>query len=194
MQTVGPRAPQRHAGAVPLAARVVLRRFTPNDGPDLHAYLSQPAAVAFEPYGVLSADEAVRAAAERAGDERVVAVCLASTVRLVENLYVAPDGPPQWRTWEIGYVFNPKGWANGYATVASRALRPAHCDPRNTRPWALFERLGFRREAHLRSAASFAVDDAGRPVLTCSLNAIRFCCANASSAPSAPSGPSVLIS
>jgi [ribosomal protein S5]-alanine N-acetyltransferase len=40
----------------------------------------------------------------------------------------------------------------------------AHRDPRNTRSWVLLERLGFRREAHLRSAASFAADDAGRPV------------------------------
>ncbi|PVU84088.1 GNAT family N-acetyltransferase [Cellulomonas sp. WB94] len=173
---MAPRRRQRHAGAVPLAPRVVLRRFTPDDAPDLHAYLSQPAAVEFEPYGVLSADDAVRTATERAADERFVAVCLASTGRVVGNLYVAPDGPPQWRTWEIGYVFNPQDWGKGYATEACRALLQelfvdrsahrvvAHCDPRNTRSWALLERLGFRREAHLRAAASFAVDDAGRPV------------------------------
>jgi len=161
---------------VPLVPRVTLRRFTPDDAPDLHAYLSQPAAVEFEPYGVLSAADAVRVAAERAVDERFVAVSLAATGRVVGNLYVAPDGPPQWRTWEIGYVFNPQDWGNGYATEAGRMLllelfvgRSAHrvvarCDPRNTRSWALLERLGFRREAHLRAAASFAVDDAGRPV------------------------------
>lgn len=170
------RVPQRHAGAVPLASRVVLRRFTPDDDPDLYACLSQPAAVEFEPYGVLSADDAVRAATERAADERFVAVCLASTGRLVGNLYVAQDGPAPWRTWEIGYVFNPRDWGHGYATEACRALLRelfvyrsahrvvAHCDPRNTRSWALLERLGFRREAHLRSAARFAADDAGRPV------------------------------
>lgn len=171
-----PRTSQRHAVAVPLAPRVVLRRFTPDDAPDLHAYLSQPAAVEFEPYGVLSADEAVRAATERAADERFVAVCLASTGRLIGNLYVAADGPAEWRTWEIGYVFNPLDWGNGYATESCRALLQelfvdrsahrvvAHCDPRNMRSWALLERLGFRREAHLRSAATFAVDAAGRPV------------------------------
>ncbi|CAN5355898.1 hypothetical protein BH11ACT1_BH11ACT1_02070 [soil metagenome] len=67
-------------------------------------------------------------------------------------------------------------WGNGYGTEACRALLRelvvdrsahrvvAHCDPRNTRSWALLERLGFRREAHLRSAASFQVDDAGRRI------------------------------
>jgi len=171
-----PRAPRHHAGPVPSPARVVLRRFTPDDAPDLHAYLSRPAAVEFEPYDVLSADEAVRAAADRAADERFVAVCLAATGRLVGNLYAAPDGPAQWRTWEIGYVFNPRDWGHGYATEACRALLHelfvdraahrvvAHCDPRNVRSWALLERLGFRREAHLRSSASFGVDAAGRQV------------------------------
>src|SRR5450759_1813329 len=117
-----PRTPQRHAVAVPLHIRVVLRRFTPTDAPDLHAYLSQPAAVEFEPYGILIADDAARAATDRAADERFVAVCLASTGRLIGNLYVAPDGPAQWRTWEVGYVFNPLDWGNGYATEACRAL------------------------------------------------------------------------
>src|SRR5450759_2371506 len=157
-----PRTPQRHAVAVPLHIRVVLRRFTPTDAPDLHAYLSQPAAVEFEPYGILIADDAARAATDRAADERFVAVCLASTGRLIGNLYVAPDGPAQWRTWEVGYVFNPQDWGNGYATEACRALLRvlfvdrsahrvvAHRDPRNTRPWALLERLGFRREAPAR--------------------------------------------
>jgi RimJ/RimL family protein N-acetyltransferase len=92
---------------VPLASRVVLRRFAPDDVPDLHAYLSQPAAVEFEP-------------------------CRA----LLRELFVDRS--------------------------AHRVV--AHCDPRNTRSWALLERLGFRREAHLRAAASFAVDDAGNPV------------------------------
>ena len=125
---------------------------------------------------MLSAADAVRTATERAADERFVAVCLASTGHVIGNLYAAPDGPPQWRTWEIGYVFDPQHWGNGYATEACGALLRelfvdrsahrvvAHCDPRNARSWALLERLGFRREAHLRSAASFAVDDAGRPI------------------------------
>ncbi|HEX7806128.1 MAG TPA: hypothetical protein VF413_08190 [Cellulomonas sp.] len=51
---------------------------------------------------MLTAADAVRAATKRAADERFVAVCLASSGGVVRHLYVTPDGPPQWRTWEIG--------------------------------------------------------------------------------------------
>lgn len=102
-QTAGPPAyPAPCWHGAPPALRAALRRSTPDDAPDLHAYLSQPAAVEFGPYGVLTAADAVRAATKRAADERFVAVCLASSGGVVRHLYVTPDGPPQWRTWEIG--------------------------------------------------------------------------------------------
>lgn len=39
----------------------------------------------------------------------------------------------------------------------------AECDPRNTASWRLLERLGFRREGHLRANASFATAPDGAP-------------------------------
>lgn len=70
--------------------RLTLRPFAAADGPALFGYLSQPAAVEFEPYDVCSLEEAMS--------------------------------------------------------------------------WALLERLGLRREAHLLSAASFSVDEDGQRV------------------------------
>ena len=96
--------------AVPLelrTTRLLLRPFTVDDGPELHAYLSQEQAVHYEPYGVHSAQEAAQAAAERAQDDAYWAVCLTQSDDLVGNLYLAPRGPSEWRTWELGYVFNP---------------------------------------------------------------------------------------
>lgn len=154
----------------------MLGRFTPDDGPALHAYLSLPEVVRFEPYGPQDAAACDRLAAERAGDERFLAVRLSGGGALVGNVYRAPDGPPEWRTWEIGYVLNPAFGGCGYATEAARRLvthlfadRGAHrvvarCDPRNERSWALLERLGLRREGHFRQAASFADDERGEPV------------------------------
>lgn len=155
--------------------RLVLRPFRPSDAPALHDYLSRPDAVEFEPYDPVGPQECERLAAERAQDERFLAVCLASG-RLIGNLFVAVDGPPAWHTWTIGYVMHPDHWGHGYATEAVTALlgdlfgrRDAHrvvarCDPRNTRSWRLLERVGMRREAHLLQAASFADDADGRPI------------------------------
>ena len=156
--------------------RLALRPFVAEDGPALFAYLSQPLAVEFEPYDVCSLEEAVSQAAARAVDPSFVAVHLRGDDRLIGNLYLAPHAHPDWATWEIGYVFDPRAWGHGYATEACLALlgvlfgeRAAHrvvarCNPDNRRSWALLERLGMRREAHLRAAASFTVDEDGQRV------------------------------
>lgn len=156
--------------------RLSLRRFAAADGPALFGYLSQPQAVEFEPYDVCTLEEAMTLAADRAQDPAFVAVHLRDDDRLVGNLYLAPHAHPDWATWEIGYVFDPREWGRGYATEACQALidllfaeRSAHrvvarCNPENPRSWALLERLGLRREAHLIAAASFAVDADGQRV------------------------------
>ncbi|MGC3994989.1 MAG: GNAT family N-acetyltransferase [Propionicimonas sp.] len=156
-----------------LTPRLSVRRFLPTDGPGLHAYLSRPEAVAFEPYPVQSADACERLAAERARDPDFWAVCLGDV--LIGNLYLHPEEPVAWRTWELGYVFHPDHWGRGYAHESAAALLDrcfaqgahrvvAHCDPANPASWRLLERLGLRREGHLRQNASFASDAEGRPV------------------------------
>lgn len=158
--------------------RLVLRPFTPADGPALHAYLGRPEVVRYEPYGPQDAAACDRLAAERADDARFVAAWLPGDApggTLVGHVYLAPDGPPQWRTWELGYVFHPAHGGRGYATEACRRVLDevfadgahrvvAHCDPRNERSWALLERLGMRREGHHLRAASFESDERGEPV------------------------------
>jgi RimJ/RimL family protein N-acetyltransferase len=71
------------------------------------------------------------------------------------------------RQGEIGYVFNPEFQGEGLAREASEALLRlgfedmglhrivAECDPRNGPSWRLMERLGMRREAHLREFEIF---------------------------------------
>jgi RimJ/RimL family protein N-acetyltransferase len=73
-----------------------------------------------------------------------------------------------WRTSrehqlaEIGFVFHPDHHGHGFATEAMRVVIGlgfeaggthrimGRCDARNTPSAALMERLGMRREAHLR--------------------------------------------
>ncbi len=156
--------------------RVLLRRFTPDDGEGLHASLSRPEAVRFEPYGVQTRAQCDELAATRAHDPSFWAVCRGSDGALVGTLYLHHGDPHEWRGYTLGYVFHPDHWHQGYATEACRALLDvcfglwgahrvsAHCDPRNDASWRLLERLGLRREGHVRQAASFSTDDAGRPV------------------------------
>lgn len=155
--------------------RLVLRPFAAADGPALHAYLSQPDVVRFEPYGPQDAAACDRLARERADDDRFLAACTADGT-LVGHVYLAPDGPEEWRTWEIGYVFNPAYGGLGYATEAARRVVThlvaderahrvvVHCDPRNERSWRLAERLGMRREGHFLQAVSFEDDEHGEPI------------------------------
>lgn len=156
--------------------RLVLRPFTAADGAALHAYLGLAEVVRFEPYGPVTRDGAEREAARRAGDPRLVAAVRREDDVLVGHVYCAPEGPPAWRTWAVGYVFDPRYGGVGYATEAARAVvdhcfraEGAHrvvagCDPRNERSWRLLERLGMRREGHERRCASFEDDADGRPV------------------------------
>lgn len=155
--------------------RLLLRPFAADDAGALHGYLSREDAVRFEPYGVQSAQECVRLAADRASDDRFLALCVDGQ-GLVGNLYCAPEGPPSWRTWTVGYVLHPDHWGRGYATEALLRLlahlfdeRDAHrvfarCDPRNERSWRLLEGAGLRREAHVLQGASFVDGPDGRPV------------------------------
>ncbi len=155
--------------------RLAVRRFLASDGSGLHAYLSRPEAVRFEPYPVQSAQDCERLVRERASDPAFWAVCLAYSGELVGNLYLSREHPEAWRTYELGYVFNPDYWGRGYATESAAALVSkcfaegahriiARCNPQNLASWRLLERLGFRREGHSLRSASFITDTAGQPV------------------------------
>lgn len=153
--------------------RLTIRRFHPDDWRDLHEYLSQPVVVQFEPYDVFTEDQSRQEAARRAADDSFWAVCLKNTGKLIGNIYLAKQ---DFDTWELGYVFNAGYQGKGYATEAARALiddafknQGAHrviamCNRLNTRSWKLLERLGFRREGHLKQNIFFKRDDDGNPL------------------------------
>lgn len=157
----------------PLATpRLVLRPFTEEDGPGLYAYLSDPETVRFEPYEPFTFPQAQEEARRRSKDPHFWAVCDKSG-HLLGNLYFAPG---EFDTWELGYVFHRAYWGQGYATEAAQALLDhafragrarritASCDPENVRSWQLLERLGLRREGHLKKNVFFFRDEAGAPL------------------------------
>ena len=152
--------------------RLILRRYEQRDLQDLYEYLSDPEVVAFEPYPPMDL-EAVRENLQwRISTDEMIAVELRSTGKLIGNVYL---GRRDFEALEIGFVFNRAYWGGGYALESCQALVErafsqgihriyAECDPNNTASWHLLERLGFRREAHLRQNVWFHKDTEGNPI------------------------------
>lgn len=155
--------------------RLILRSFRAEDGEALHAYLSREEVVRFEPYEVYDEASSKAEAVRRADDPAFWAVCMKDSGRLIGNLYFQQQNPPEFHTWELGYVFNSDFHGHGYAEEACRELLSygfgtlgirrvtAHCDPENHPSWRLLERLKLRREGYMQQTGYFKHDTEGNP-------------------------------
>ena len=156
--------------------RLIIRRFAAEDWKDLHEYLSDEEVVKFEPYGVFTEEQCKSEAAWRAKQEFFWAVCLKENNKVIGNIYFNQEEPKEFMTWEIGYVFNPKYWGNGYATEACEVFLKnafeklkahrvvAMCNPENSASWRLLERIKMRREGYFPKKAFFKRDEKGMPI------------------------------
>lgn len=152
--------------------RLVLRHFQPQDLEDLHAYLSDPQVVAFEPYEPMTLDETRENLNWRISTDEMIAVVLKSTGKLIGNIYL---GKRNYEALELGFVFNAQYWGQGYAQESCEKLIElafqhgihriwAECDPENLRSWKLLEKLGFVREGYLKRNVYFWKDENGIPI------------------------------
>jgi [ribosomal protein S5]-alanine N-acetyltransferase len=156
--------------------RLIIRKFNEDDWKDLHEYLSQESVVKYEPYGVFSEEACKQEAVNRSQNEAFWAVCLKKENKLIGNIYFKQQEPLQFLTWEIGYVFNPVYYGQGYATESCKRILKyafeesgvhriiARCNPENTSSWRLMERLSMRREGFFRKPAFFKKTDEGKPI------------------------------
>lgn len=141
--------------------RLRLRRFRPDDWRAIHAYTANPAVMAFIPEGRQTEEQARAFVAEHAGDDpRVYALTLRTDDRPIGHLPFHPWFAP--RTFEIGWVLNPRHHGQGYATEAAAALLRygfetlslhriiATCQPENPASARVMEKLGMRREGWFR--------------------------------------------
>jgi RimJ/RimL family protein N-acetyltransferase len=89
------------------------------------------------------------------------AIVLKAAERLIGGCFLL-DIEPHLRQAEMGYQLARDVWGQGYATEAARALLDfalseaglhrvwARCDTDNVASWRVMEKLGMRREGHLR--------------------------------------------
>jgi RimJ/RimL family protein N-acetyltransferase len=149
--------------------RLLLRPFTSADLDSLNSFQSRADVARYLYWGPRSRAESAAALAKRVhsttlrdeGQLLAVAVELASTGQLIGDLnleYLSSEH----RSGEIGFVFHPDFHGHGYAAEAATELLRlgfedlglhriiGRCDGRNTASASLMERLGMRKEAHLR--------------------------------------------
>lgn len=152
-----------------MTERLLLRPFTDDDLDALYDLHSRPDVTRYLYWDPISRDDARRmlkrrmkaTAIGKEGDAVQVAVVLPDSGRVIGHVNL------QWlsrehRTGEIGFVMHPDHSGRGYAREAALVLLRlgfdelglhriiGRCDARNTPSARLMERLGMRREAHLR--------------------------------------------
>jgi RimJ/RimL family protein N-acetyltransferase len=149
--------------------RLLLRPYIDADFDALYAMRSRPDVLRYL-YEEVQTHEEVATALERRKRRGTLSEEGAGLVLAVERRGVSGvigDVSLFWasrahRQGEIGYIFHPDHHGKGYATEATRVMLrlgfedlglhriAARCDARNEASRRLMERLGMRREAHLR--------------------------------------------
>lgn len=153
--------------------RLVVRRFTPADLDVFVGYRQDPEVARYQGWSSFGSEQGAEFIAEMAQAEPGVpgvwfqfAVAETRSGELVGDLalHVDADEP---RIAEVGFTFARASQGQGYATEALRGYLDhlfstfalhrvvAITDARNALSAALLERVGFRREAHLRENTFF---------------------------------------
>ena len=152
--------------------RLLLRPFRESDYDDLFEFLFQLREDEFEGYPGITYESGREQLAARVGSEEFYAVELADTGKVIGNLYC---GLREYEAREVGFIINKDHQRCGYAAEALSAVigtafgEGAHrvygkCDPRNVPSWRLMEKVGMRRQAHMRENVWFRKDAKGAPV------------------------------
>ena len=151
--------------------RLVLREFCDGDAPAVQEYAGDVEVVRYLDWGPNSAEETAQFLAVARGARDAVprtayhlAIALSATGRLIGGCRIeirsAANG-----SGDVGYVLDRRHWGQGYATEATRALVGfgfnrlalhrtwATCDVDNRASARVLEKLGMRREGHLRQNA-----------------------------------------
>lgn len=156
-----------------MTERLVLREFTEADWPALHAIESRPEVARYQSFEPRTPEESrayVLAAAADANTAPRTTYDLAVTVRegglLIGRcgLGLGAENIAEAMLW---YTLHPEQWGHGYGAEAARAMVDfafrelrlhrvcADCDPGNVGSWRVLEKIGMRREGHLRENTWF---------------------------------------
>lgn len=153
-------------------SRLIVRNFKLDDYEDVYEFLSQRKFDDFEAYPDITHENGVEHLRYRIDNDEFVTMELKTSGKVIGNVYL---GNRDFNAKELGYIVNKNFQLQGYTSEAIKALIKnafiqdthrvfAECDPRNECSWKLLEKLGFKREAHLKSNIYFKKDAFGRPL------------------------------
>ncbi|MBH8573026.1 GNAT family N-acetyltransferase [Nostocaceae cyanobacterium CENA369] len=150
--------------------QLIIRRMAQTDLLDFLAYQTHPEVLRYMPVEPLTQERAIdflaRQAVVEIGDEGgyiVFAVHHIADAKIIGEVGINLL-PKAQSKGEIGWSLHPNYQGRGYATQAAQVLlnygfaqRNLHritsiCDTRNTASYMLMERLGMRREGHLKQS------------------------------------------
>lgn len=154
-----------------LSDRIALRRFGPGDLDGFVRYRSDPEVARYQsweaPYPRTAGDRLIAGLADTHPDTPgqwfQYAMVLRWSDELIGDCASGTDADDP-RLAEIGFTLRPEHQGHGYATEGARTLLgylfgargkhrvSARCDPRNAASARVLERLGMRREGHLRES------------------------------------------
>lgn len=149
--------------------RLLLRDFVASDEAAVHAFAGDPEVTRLTDWGPnepadtrdFIVDAVARARAAERSEFNFAAVH-AESGRLIGSVGLEVTSR-EHRRGELGYVFHPDFWSQGYATEAGRLLVEfgfgrlrlrriaATCHPDNRASARVLEKIGMRREGRLRS-------------------------------------------
>jgi ribosomal-protein-alanine N-acetyltransferase len=178
---VHPRLPSAGDGSAFLMLstdRLIIRPFLESDYQDIHEYMSAPETYIFERGKPLTLKEAKKFCVDFAGKTKpgFWAAVLKESGKVIGHLSFFPVRTEEFRTWYIGYIFNPAYYSRGYATEAARAVIKhaftqlnvhrieGYCSPDNIPSWKVLEKCGFKREGLFRKNFLLRNDANGNPI------------------------------
>lgn len=152
--------------------RLIVRNFELKDEKDLCEYMMQRIDAEYESYPDFSVEKAKSEIEYRSKSDEFYAIELKESHKVIGNIYL---GKRDFNARELGYVLNENYHRRGYGYEAASAIISyffnkgihrifAECAPGNTASWKLMEKLGLKREAHLKKNIYFHKDKNGNPI------------------------------
>lgn len=148
--------------------RLALRDFEEADWTSVHSYASDPQVVRYMDWGPNTDKESKNFVSRAIAFQKVqprrnytLAIVLKHKERLIGGCGIHVSGPDNREGW-IGYCLHRDFWGKGYATETAKALLNfgfdqldlhrifATCDPANVKSERVLEKIGMKREGHLR--------------------------------------------